>query len=651
MKILIQMTLFGGAMLVGWLGREAVAGSQSSEPQAIVRGELGKLDFEAGQLRFYDGVADRMVDADSKGMGELAAQFIAEEVEERRVWNALFTRWFEKDPKGAWAFVGDHFLEGSGVKVGEIAIEQWALIDPLAARAALGSPTASQFEALIRGAMMSDVELAFELMREGELNYPNHSYLQDWGGRMLREKIAEYAVKDPGAALDWAESRSEPKLLGSVLSGWVLRDPAGARAWLNQREDRERVLIEVGNFLMGSEFYHPEIIDFVASVLPPGNDRSEVLQEMIESLAYKDPDRSVLEAHRLFTNQSDQAEAIAKIASIVAKSDFEKAWEILGGIDPSVTGIRRVSIPRLEMSKGGVIEEMSGRSRYWWDLTSMRGLVWPGEIKSQMLADLLMVDKARALNFMSNLPPEQLLLITDETMERWMSHDPVEAVSWMATRLGDGGEVDDILFGSWFLDFAEDQERAQTVLKNLPEGTARTALARYLASDFGDGNPEETLEVTRETGGDAEAITDVYGGWASKNPGAALESLIADVEAPAEAWGAVASKAFREMPEETAQIVNALPEGKSRDAAMLEIAGVCAEDSHPIAGAEWALAIGDETMRAKGLESILERSAMDLRLSGEFAEDFREIIGADQSLSGEQKKHWLNRVEAEFSKP
>ena len=376
-----------------------------------------------------------------------------------------------------------------------------------------------------------------------------------------------------------------------------------------------------------------------------------MFQQAIESLVYQDPDYAVEEVYRLFTNPSDQAEAIGKIGSIVAKSDFEKAWEILGGFDPSEIWIRRVLPPKLEVSKGGLIEDVGGYSSYWWDLTSMRGLEPPGAVRSQMLADLLMVDKARALNFMSNLPPEQLLLITDETMERWMSHDPEEAVSWMAVRLGDGGEVDDIFFGSWFLDFAEEQERAQTLLKNLPEGTVRTALVRHLASDFGDGNPEEILEVTRETGGDVEAITDVYGGWASKNPGVALESLVADTEAPADAWGAVASKAFRKMPEETAQIVNALPAGKSRDAAMLKIAGVCAEDSHPIAGAQWALAIGDETMRAKGLESILERAAMDLRKGGEFAEEFREIIGADPSLSEGQKKHWLDRVEIEFEKP
>ena len=627
----------------------------------VDQGAIEVPDVEEDGIGGYLGLAEEILDAGSDEMTGIAKDLLSRERQRALVWKALFARWFRDDPESAWAFVSEHLMDGQKAFLSEIAIEEWATIDPTGAKEALSGEEERQMKALIRGALVSDIEFAFELLEEAGLikiiplrNDGRFDFNSDDPYQVCRlprlwtwnEKVLEFSRKNPVAALSWMENKNDEDLLGPILLGWALEEPVKVKAWLDQYHDRERAVIEIGNYLMSFHHYQPEIMDFALQVIPAGDRKIKVAQHALESLAYKNPDLALKETHRLFDDAYIKAEAIGKIASIVAKSDYEKAWEILGELDPSILGIRRVVLPQIEISKDGEVEEERGLYQYGWGLTSMRGLVSPAGIKSEMLYRLLKVNKAKTLELMSEIPVENFFKVGGYALESWVHYDRRAAVTWLAEKFGGQGNIEEIR--EWIDDFKDGGKIEPSFLETLPNGTVRAALAVELAE-----SPQAALQAVREAGGDEKAVDNIYFNWAYDEPEAALNGIAADQDAPPDAWVTVTSRAFEKLPEETAEIVSNLPAGESRDAAVRRIAEMCSNGSHPVVAARWALEIGDDTTRDKALEFVLEKTSLDLRIMGndDVAERFREMISEDSKLNEAQKNHWLERLNLEFSAP
>jgi len=661
MKKGYRILVFFVAVVVGWVAKkqsfgDGIQNSAGSEPKKAERENPIGEDF--GE---YLDLADTVLNAGSEEMTKIAENLFSQERQRALVWKAFFARWFRDDPEAAWAFVKEHFMADSKSVLSEIAIEEWALIDPTGTQAALTDPDKLQMKALIRGALVSDIEFAFELLKEATLieirplrNDGRFGFNSDdpfQVGRLpdlwsWKEKVMEFARKNPAAALAWVQGHGDADSLGPVIAGWAMEEPDQARAWLSKYPDREQALIEIGNFVGFSRLYQPEIMDFALSVISAGDRKIEVVQQAIGSLADEDPDLALEEAHRLFKDPYIKAEAIGQIASIVAKTDYEKAWEILGELDPSILGIRRVALPKIEIAKDGEVEKQRGLYQYGMDLTNMRGLVSPAGIKSEMLYRLLKVDKAKTLKLMSEIPVENFFRVGGYAVESWVHFDRREAVTWLAKKFGDQGNIEEVR--EWIDDFKDGGEVEPSFLESLPNGTVRAALAVELAE-----SPQAALHAVREGGGSVEAIDSIYFNWAYDEPEAALKGIAVDQDAPPEAWETVTSRAFEKLPEETAEIVSNFPAGESRDAAARRIAEMCANDSHPVVAARWTLEIGDGTMRDGALESVLEKTSLDLRVMGndEVAGEFREMISGDSNLNEAQKNRWLERINLEFSAP
>jgi hypothetical protein len=647
--------LFGGALLVGWICRQAESGKHAApSPTATVSvASVAALFPEKPEdLDVRIWLAGVLAEADSPELAEIAEKLSTVPELDDKAWHGLFSCWFGKDPAAAWIFAdgNDHLRR--------IALEEWASLDPAAARAALETVALTDWPILIRGAVRKDAATAFKLLEEAlaagvEMDFEVSPPLHEFGLEPIH--FAELAARDPRSAVAWAERFPRADLLGATLAGWHEANPTDALAWLQSRPDRDDILFNLADNLDNSVPYRPALADLLVDGLPAGNRRLEALREVLQYLAYVDPDLAAKEAARLLPNPELRAEAIGKIASIVAESDFDKAWAILDQLDPSVQKIRRVDLPPVELVDGKDSRDLNAYSSYEWNLTSMRGLVSPAEIRSELLGSLIDVDKDAAIRVMDRLAADDLFQIADQAFHTWLFSEPEEAVRWLALKLGKDCELEraeDFMFPNAYYDW-KDPAVLRDLIQELPKGPVRSVLALQAAEDLAESDPLEALRFARDSSTAPEVVEEVYDTWAENDLRAALEHLAADPEAPPTAWTRIAGDALKESPEEFARKVADLSDDAAHDGAAAKIVEFSNRHDDPLPAADWALAIRGERERQAAMEVVLDRFGGDLRLArdADTAESLRDLISTSAHLPETEKALWLKRVELEFTSP
>lgn len=646
---------FGGALLVGWICKHAERGSNAAPAAAksavSVASIAAPFPEQPEDLDVRIWLAEALSEADAPRLAEIAAKLAAVPDLDDKAWYGLFSCWFATDPAAAWDFVEDRVpLQG-------IALEEWAALDPAAARAAVEAPSTDQWPQLIRGAARKDSAAAFQLLSEAldaglEIIPDNFDSIEALG--LEGRHLADLARSDPQLAVKWVERLEQPStFFGAVVYGWHESAPHDALAWLDQRPDRDKILFDLANYVDGFGVpYRSALTDLLVDALPAGNERLEALHHVLEALSYVDPDLAAKEAARVFPDPGLRAEAIGKIASIVSHTDFDKAWEILDQLDPSAQEIRRVNLPSVELSDGTGTSSVNALSSYELNLaSSMRGLVSPADIRSELLGDLIDIDKEAALRMMEKIPAADLLRIVGPAFETWQQRDPEEAVRWLAAKLGDQGKLDhteDLLDHDWL-----DPAAMRDLIGELPDGTVRSALALQAAADLAESDPRAALRFARDSSTAPEVVEEVYQIWAANDVRAAFGHLAADPDAPPSAWARIAGEALREAPEEFARVVMDLADDAARDAAAAKIADFMSRSADPLAAPHWALAIRGESERQAALEAVFNRLGGDLRLARDegTAESLRDLIASSTALPDAEKALWLKRIDLEFMPP
>jgi hypothetical protein len=636
------------AVFAGKAAREARA--RSAEAQASTQ-QVAVPVFEpmpAGMddLETRIWLSEHLLDAGSERLKEIATRLAATPDLEERAWEGLFSRWFEMDPAAAWAFAaGNQDLR-------PLALEEWAALDPDAARKAFDSPSLDDLAAVVRGALRRDVVRAFQLIDEGLAANPGTESAFLLRFSVEGGHLAEWASLNPEAAAAWAERTQIHFMQGALLWGRWKNDPAAAKAWLSQQERPDRHLSELAFFAGDSDHYQSALMDFLADALPAGNNRMEIIQQILEGLAYRDPDFAAKEAARVIPDEAMRAEAIGKIASLVAKTDFAKAWSLLETLDPSVQGIQRVQIPAIEIRAGSEADRAPPPFQYGWHLTSMRGLESPAEARRELLERLMETDKQEAIRLMEGLPSRSFSHSGSYAFWTWADRDYQEAVRWLAGKLGGEGGDEGIEEISDLVDRSASPDEISTLIDSLPPGTVRSALATLRVDELANTDPLAALQLAREASTAGEPVTRAYATWSSSDPVAALEHLAEDSAAPAEAWEVVVEDAFKKAPETTAQTIEALPDGPVRDVAIstvLESMG----NSDPLEASAWALALGDTDKRKAAIEEVLGHLTRDLRLVRDpaTADELRQQVEDAADLPDAERQRWLERIDFEFSGP
>jgi len=616
-------------------------------PKTVVENQE-RDEFDRRDVGLVDSMVEEILDGDGQGYQKVATYFVEEGMAERDAWRELFQRWCQSAPEAAWEFArGDYGSKKIrwSTTILEIAIQEWAAIDAEATWRALENPSYSEHTAFIRGVMRSDIELGFQFLTEIDAEGGDQRQLA-----LSPEWLFQLAEIDWQVALKWAEERDDLDLLGAVLAGVIVSDQAGAKQWLNRQVNRDRLLGGLGDFLGYSyAAYRPELMDFAMTMIPSGNRKNVMLQKAIEKLALKDPDLAVAEIERLFKDSHVKAEALAQVADRLKRADFTKAWEIVNRIDPSINSVRRVSIPRAEITKGAETKDGNGPIGYLWDLTSMTGIVSPSMIRSQMLSQLLVVDKEKALSFLAELPDDEILYAGNPMISRWMFYDPVECLKWCAEQVTSEISLESLYEIREYLNL--DLSETSELLADLPTGSVRMGFVVALTDELVGDDPEAALSLVHDEGSHPELLQRVYESWAGDDPKAALAEMAEDSFAPPESWGFVVGESFKLDPAHTAEAVNVMPAGESRDVAISAIAKIYRDESDPLAATDWVLGIDEATLRQAKMEEVLQKMAMDLRLLRD--PDLRNAlelkIRSESNLSDEQEEHWLKRIETEFS--
>lgn len=633
------------ATVAGWTVRQATVSSSSFEASQHASTSAPAAppiadDMEDLDLRIW--LAENLPDAGSARLEEIATH-LAKTDTSAIIWHGVFSCWMEKDPAAAWAFAARNSEPRS------IALEEWSAIDPASARAALQSPSVDDLTALVRGTVKKDVVAGFRLLDEALA-----AGAEAMDGAKQRfglddRHFAELASKAPEAATAWVKRLKLSYLDGALLWGRWENNPAAAEEWLSRQDHPGSILSELAFFAGDGEHYRPALMDFVANASPPGNRRNEAIQGLLENLAARDPDFAAKEAARVIPDERMRAEAIAEIASLVAKTDFAKAWALLDTLDPSIQDIRRLDLPQIEVRPGEESYTPPWRFQFGGDLSCTRYLKTPGSVRSDLLEAMMETDKEEAIRLMDRIPAQALVASGGNAIELWISRDYGEAVPWLAGKLGSQGDpecVEDLV------EFYHNAGKVHALIRSLPPGTVRTALVAAAVGESAATDPLAALDFAREACSAAEPVTMVYKVWSWNDSLAALEHLAVDSEAPAAAWKEVIENAFKKDPDLTAQAIDELPDGPARDTAIGSVVKSMV-NADPVQASAWALALGDAAERASAMESVINRAALDLRLAHDpaTAETLRQQLDEACDLPEAERQRWLDRIDQEFPAP
>ena len=639
-------------MFAGWAlrGVKVSAGNNQAATQTTTApSNMPSMPKGMDDLATRIWLAEHLPDADGAHMTEIARRLHAMPEIRPQVWHALFSCWFEKAPAAAWDFAERN------PELRDIALEEWATLDLTAARAALKSPSAYDLTALVRGTVNKDVVTAFRLIEEvlaidsGNQENPVYRF------RLQDRHFAELASLDPDAATEWMKrlgiEHETGDFEGALLWGRWKKDPAAAREWLRHQEHPDGLVRELASFAEDSDFYRPALLDFIADVHPPGSARNTALKYLLTGLAGYDPDYAAKEAARVIPDQAIRAEVIAEIASMMARTDFAKAWALLDTLPPSVQGVRRVELPKIEIHSGSQEseDELGGPIHYAWGLTSMRGIDSPGQVRSSLLRNLMETDKDEAIRFMDRIPAKDLFPMGEDAIRLWMVRDRDEGVRWLAGKLGHQGDAVEL---EYLADDIMDVSGQTSLIRSLPEGTMRTVLAMRAAEEMAEADPLAALDFAREASTSGIPLARAYAEWSSNDPVAAMEHLAGDADAPAEAWEEVAEDAFEKNPEATAAAIENLPDSPARDTAIRSVM-TSMVDRDPLEAGAWALALGDTAKRKAAMEEVFRKLTMDLRLTRDpaTAGELRQQLHDAADLPEAERQQWADRIDHEFSQP
>lgn len=646
MNLFSQIGTLGASIVCGWLARGFLLTHPAPPPIDTPPPIPAQADLTGDRLDICVSLARELPSANSRTLHRYASQLLETQPDDKPIWSALFERWIRIDPNAAWTFASTQIDQEEHPSIFLLAISRWASIDPRAAHQALVNPSPKQLSAILKEAMSSDPAFAFSVLDgvtsalEGERSIP----WEKW--------IFDLARSNPSGVENWLNQREKNDLFGAYLAGLAVTDQAAALRWLRSQKDQDLVFTQLGNFIGYGDHveYNAELIDFTSEVLPIGNRRLVVLKRALENLSYKDTEMAISEVKRVFIDPWQQAEVLTEIAENHRRKDFQKAWKIVQEIDPKVLWLRRVAIPKIEITQGGVTKDHGGPFGYQWDMTSMRGLVEPAVIKSQMLADLLVVDRSAALSYLSNLPPDQILPIAGNgAFQQWVRYEPQEAIHWLANTLPqsvDQDQLDRLLDDSYF-----PAQEARDAFPRLPESNIKLALIDLVAGEIADESPASAIQFLQQEGGSEEAVEWAYFSYAYDDPAQALEALRNDSEAGPESWETVIERAIKVTPDAAIEAVIALPAGRARDLSTSEIAKYYSNEADPVTATDWALGIDDPKLRQASFDAIIDHTTMDLRMArdAELKGELSQLISSEHSLSGAQKAQWLDRLETEFT--
>jgi hypothetical protein len=505
----------------------AVDSAKGPASEAMVRlletGRTGGIEQTRNVLAFVDALKPgeyeaRLNEALARRKGNQGYELI----------NGLYQKWVEKDRPAAL----NHALglEGKDRKTALTAVlTAWAAKKPYETLAWIeengkGDETRSALYNVFRTIAQTDPEEAIALAERsksmtsstGIVNV-NTSYL-----------YAIWAETDPRAAATKAlaipNSQERSNALWSLASAWAQADPAAAWDWgltLERAGDRNAVFRNIITAVT-NDGDTSQAIAFLDS-LPPGQGRSEAMQQVASVLANSDPEQAFAFVMEHAVNDRDR-QAASNVLQQWAKSDPAKAFEIaLNDLEPgnarrnalqsviNEVANRDPALARemLEKLEGKDLENIAYSAANALARQDREGaLAWAealpeGDLKGNALSSIFSdwgrEDPLQAVNHGLKIEDAKVRQRSlGNALGAWAYQDAVEAMTWAVENLAKEDQetlIPQSLLYQWV---DQDAKAASEWVAALPEGNLRNRSVSNLVSSWANSDLVATGEWIKQ---------------------------------------------------------------------------------------------------------------------------------------------------------
>jgi len=367
------------------------------------------------------------------------------------------------------------------------------------------------------------------------------------------------------AALDQVPNvRDRNDLLGMALGVLAGRDPAAAMDYLATLPPAQRQISVYERVYENWASSDPSAAAAAAQTLP-SQMRTSIYQTIVEAWAQKDPVAALTWAQSL-PQGTDQRDVLSSVMSTMASDDPQSAASRLDVVPTS--------------QRSTLINDVASA---WADRDAPAALDWAGNLSG--------AERTSALNMILN---------------NVAGNDPASAAAYVQSH-PDTAKLNGVA-GSIATQWAEsDPAAALAWAQSLPSGRIQTEALSDVLTQQAEQDPGAVWNYISGASSNSaqfqELAPKVLEHWAVLDPAQAAQHV---GELPEDLQlGSIANIAQTWLGQDSAQAmqwISALPGGVARDAAVEEVVENQSQ-SNPQTAFSWALSIGDDTMRQKGLRN------------------------------------------------
>lgn len=542
----------------------------------------GGLDRDREVLAFVDAVKpgefeSRLNEAFERRKGNQGYDLIGK----------LYQKWVEKDRAAALAHAES--LEGKNRKTAlSFVLSAWAAKEPYEVLAWIEEhgkteEVQSALYTVLRTIAQDDPEAAIALAeRSKQMRSSANNLILNGGsyglmGMNTSFLYAIWAEKDPLAAAARAlaipNSQERSNALWTLASTWAQTDPGAAWEWGNALErasDRKAVQRNVISAVAGNG--DTSLAIAFLETMPPGQGRSEALQQVASFLANTDPEEAYAFVMQHAVNDRDR-QAVSNVLQQWARSDPARAFEVaMNDLDPG--NARRNAIQ-------SVINEASNR------------------------------DPALARELMAKLDEQDLENVAHSAAYMLARNDLEGSLAW-AEGLPEGDTKENALSAIYSEWGREDPQQAALYGMKIENDDLRrrnlgNALGQWAYQDAVEAMTWAVENLKKE---DQEKLIpqSLLGRWVDQDSAAAAEWVAAlpEGELRKSSVSSLVSNWVNDDLVATGEWIKRLPKGESHDVAAQQYANEVFQ-TDPEAALAWAGSIGDEPNRLNQMESFARR--------------------------------------------
>lgn len=562
------------------------------------------------------------------------------------VWEGLFKRWFQVAPQAAWAFVLAHHRDDD-LPLREVALRQWALLDPLAAVKAAGEGISSDEQLAIVESCIEEWPLIGlnllvewkEGLRDAAADKDPFSSRKPDCYQLMNVLLQKFAEQSPREALEFCQ-RHEPYLISYVCMGWMREDAAACLSWI-----RELPIVEQKGMLADmcqDRDVNAQIIRQLASLCT-----TEQISKHIEVglifVARRDVSLAQSLINELLSNPTDRILARCRIAREIIESDPRRG---LAFVLPSL----REPLPLKYDTSLRYYDAFSDfpvtagyESNRSPDLSAISSVL----AHYLQLGPAAGIEKSEVLQFFQDIHPQYYDWLIGNNMGelKALLGEPTDWLTPYLEKLS-REEIQSVADGFGY----GSPEEVQAAMAKVAPGKFRDVLADEYFSQLIDREVPLEVVIAEAKAYDGQLDwSGLYPAWLKRAPDEALSHLMANERATENDWEESIQLGYATHADQLESAVEKLPKGALRDSAVQDLSTASMQNKKDVVTSlYWATEIQNTAERYRQMRRTwqLWENDQGLRQHPQVIKGIRQNL-ENSGLDAREKASWLERLESE----